>query len=128
MATSGGSFFQGESDDEQFVASFALQSMGRFASEHRSNLSWEKRTTTWCLSVVVNRVHGQQVIEIKGQPPRLVGENPCKGLEALQQTKGKDATDNALLDGRESQNRRATIACISLFCTDLGQGTIFLVS
>ena len=46
---------------------------------------------------MINRACGQQFIGITRQPPRPVGE------------KGKDAS-KALLDGKESQNRRATIS------------------
>ena len=59
--------------------------------------------------------------------PGLRERIPRKGLEALQQTKRTDAINKALLEGKESQNRRATVACIILFCTALGRSIIFFV-
>ena len=57
-----------------------------------------------------------------------MGENPRKRLEPLQVTKGKDAVNKALLDGKESQNRRGTMGRAVLFCTAIGREIILFVT
>ena len=71
-------------------------------------------TTTWSPSVGINRVCGHQLIEITWQA--------C-GRESPQGRGGCSAND-----GKESQKRRATTACIILFCTAVGRDTIFFVT
>ena len=116
---------QGASDDEEFVASFALQFLVLAckavwcASQTCLEKMW---TTTWGPCVVINRVRGWQLIKITPQPPRLAGEK-----QNFQKMMEHDAIIRALLDGKESENRRATIACTTLFRTALGREIQFSV-
>ena len=120
---------QGESNDKEFVASFALQflvmeCMAAWSALHANivNALVERMwTTTWGSSVVISGVCvWQELIEIT--PHRGLWERiPRKDLEAHQQMKGRDAIKKALMDGKESQNRRATTACITLLCTAVGK-------
>ena len=75
-----------ESDDDEVVASFALQFMvlectagwGVSQASIVMTCLGKMWTTTWCPSVVINRARGQQLIEITRQPPSP--ERPRKGL------------------------------------------------
>ena len=97
-------FFQCESDDKEFAASLALQFLVMECLRNRTSsklASRKMRNTTWISSVVINRVCGQQMIEITRQPPRPVGENPREGLE------GKGCNQQGAFDrDRESEPSR----------------------
>ena len=83
-----------------------------FASEYRQNLPRENEDHDSGARVCV----GHSRSKSRHSHPGLRERITRKGLEALQQTKRTDAINKALLEGKESQNRRATVACIILFC------------
>ena len=62
---------------------------------------------TWGPCVVIHRVCGQQLTEITRQPPRLVGENPRKGLEPF--SKRRERMQSV---GRETESEPSLHHCM----------------
>ena len=86
-------FLQGDSNDEESLLRFALQFMVMECIavwNHDLGLLCCDQRSAW---VAVDRDHATAT--------GLAGENSRKGVEALQQTDGKDAVNKALLDGKE---------------------------